>query len=605
MTTITVAAWLPVEPEPQVQPTASATLHDLRAAATAISDVASWARAEGQPPGWFGRSAESANQAVARFTHDVEAVDVALQKATLAVDRFLSAMADLRTSYAELMRRRIVLNAERQILLDLIGVATGAQSAHLVKLAADLTRQMARYDADLCAWRDQIANAEDMCIQALASVDTVAEGSCATRGTRIDTATLAAELGALADDSDAVLAWWSQLSEIERNAIMISDPDLIGNTDGIPVVDRDEANRASLGRDLEYLLGRQACGESLDASELRWLDNARSLNSTIASAGELDLLTIAYQPSAYGGDGIAVVSYGNPDSAEHTSILVPGIMQSGQTISHNSGMSRTLHMSAIANESSVATITWIGYDSPNWNPSGELLDYPGSLLDAAHTLSEVNAEQAGRLLARFVDGLNTTHQAGMSSSHLTVIGHSYGSTTSAHAAVDGMAADALVLLGSPGAGSGVHHASDLRMPPGEVYVGSAERDAVTWLGGIWKGWPGLGLGEDPAQESFGARILQVSPGHAVNGLAGLREYGFNANHTNYLNENNLLADRVAAIVTGRGHELGDLPGRDQDAQDFLRDWAQDAALRKGRQLGDDAVEFVVGRLTDAWPRWWR
>ena len=113
MTTITVAAWLPVEPEPQVQPTASATLHDLRAAATAISDVASWARAEGQPPGWLGRSAESANQAVARFTHDVEAVDVALQKATLAVDRFLSAMADLRTSYAELMRRRIVLSAKR------------------------------------------------------------------------------------------------------------------------------------------------------------------------------------------------------------------------------------------------------------------------------------------------------------------------------------------------------------------------------------------------------------------------------------------------------------------------------------------------------------
>ena len=58
---------------------------------------------------------------------------------------------------------------------------------------------------------------------------------------------------------------------------MISDPDLVGNTNGIPTGDRDEANTSAVQRDIEYLLGLQASGQDLSASEQRWLENAQSV----------------------------------------------------------------------------------------------------------------------------------------------------------------------------------------------------------------------------------------------------------------------------------------------------------------------------------------
>ena len=67
---------------------------------------------------------------------------------------------------------------------------------------------------------------------------------------------------------------------------MISDPDLVGNTNGIPTGDRDEANTSSVQRDIEYLLGLQASGQDLSASEQRWLENAQSIEAAVAQAHE-------------------------------------------------------------------------------------------------------------------------------------------------------------------------------------------------------------------------------------------------------------------------------------------------------------------------------
>ena len=62
-----VPARLPAEPEPEFQGDAVAVLTDLRGAAAAVSDVASWAGANGAPDDWSGDAAEAADHAVTRF----------------------------------------------------------------------------------------------------------------------------------------------------------------------------------------------------------------------------------------------------------------------------------------------------------------------------------------------------------------------------------------------------------------------------------------------------------------------------------------------------------------------------------------------------------
>jgi len=71
-----------------------------------------------------------------------------------------------------------------------------------------------------------------------------------------------------------------------------------------------------------------------------------------------------------------------------------------------------------------------------------------------------------------------TLQAGRPNQNLTVIAHSYGSTTATAFAAEKAQADNLVLIGSPGAGR-AETAADLGLPPGHVFVGSASSDPVT------------------------------------------------------------------------------------------------------------------------------
>ena len=65
---------------------------------------------------------------------------------------------------------------------------------------------------------------------------------------------------------------------------------------------------------------------------------------------------------------------------------------------------------------------------------------------------------------------------------MTVLGHSYGATTVADAfAGSGMRANDAILLGSPGADL-AHSADDFHLDGGEVYVGAASTDPISWIG---------------------------------------------------------------------------------------------------------------------------
>jgi pimeloyl-ACP methyl ester carboxylesterase len=137
---------------------------------------------------------------------------------------------------------------------------------------------------------------------------------------------------------------------------------------------------------------------------------------------------------------------------------------------------------------------WLGYDAP------ELDSVVGS----------GRSEQGGPLLDRYVDGLRATHEPG--ASHVTVMGHSYGSTVVAEAALagDGLAADDIVTAGSPGMHT--DRAEDLQIDPRHVWAGSAEGDPVSGFGGsIW------GVHDnEPSDEDFGAnRYATDTHGHSA------------------------------------------------------------------------------------------
>lgn len=604
-TEIRVPAWLPVEPELKVTEASSAILTDVRAAATAVDDVATWARAHGAPADFTGDAAEVAQSAVTRFAGDTDAVGAALEKGALAIDAFLTAMRQRRSERVDLMERRQQLNTERDALLSRIETATEADVASIQAAAETLRQRFDDYHRDLEAWRDRVSADEQKAVQALAAVDQLAEGvAAAADGSRPDTDALAAQLRGLGTDTDAVNAWWTGLTQAQRNALMVSDPDLVGNTNGIPTGDRNEANTASVQRDKEYLLGLQESGQELTPAQQRWLENAQSIEAAVANASSaqyadlgVEAYVMAYQPHAFGGDGIAAVAYGNPDTADHTAVYVPGIMQDGTLIDENGAQALNLYEETVNSmlgedpprQGSVSTIAWIGYDSPNFNPQSAW-NIPAAGLDVGHTVTEANAQAGGVALSQFVDGLNTTHTGG-DQPHLTVIGHSYGSTTSAYAAAHGMDADSLVLIGSPGASEGVHTAADLNMPEGQVFVGSADRDPVSWLGGEQGLFPGswddsLGLGADPAQSSFGATVFSVDNGQDFHGPGGLVSTGFMQNHTNYFNDGNPALANMADVVSGNTAGVQEIGGRTQPAHDYLYDWT-------GREVREHIVDPVV------------
>ena len=620
MTTIAVPAWLPTEPELKVTEASGAILTDVRAAATAVSDVAEWARANGAPADFSGDAAEAADHAVTRFATDTDAVAAALERGALAIDQFLTRMRLRRTEREELMERRQSLNGDRESLLSRIETATEDQVPGLQAEAAQLRSRVEAYHRDLQTWRDRVDDDEQAAVRALGAVDQLAEGlSAAQASSRADTDALAAALRRLGTDTDAVSSWWNGLSQAERNALMISDPDLVGNTNGVPTGDRDEANTSAVQRDIEYLLGLQASGQELSASEQRWLENARSIEVAVANAQtagfaelDIDAFVMAYQPHAFGGDGIAAVAYGDPDTADHTAVYVPGIMQDGTQIDENGLQALNLYeetLTSMAGEDpprpgSVSTIAWIGYDSPNFNPEStmpwDLVDSGG---DVSHTVTEANAQAGGIALSQFVDGLNSTHSGG-DQPHLTVIGHSYGSTTSAYAAAGGMDADSLVLIGSPGASEGVHHAGDLNMPEGQVFVGAADNDPVSWLGGEDGLIPGtwddsLGLGADPAQHDFGATVFAVDNGEEFHGT-GLVTTGFMENHTNYFDIGNPALGTMADVVSGNSDAVVDTGGRTQEAHDYLYDWVGDEAQHHVVQPVVDTYEDVRDGVVDTY-----
>jgi hypothetical protein len=231
-------------------------------------------------------------------------------------------------------------------------------------------------------------------------------------------------------------------------------------------------------------------------------------------------------------------------------VIVPGTSSSvkGGWLhdSHNDALNLYQQANAADPSNPTAVIAWMGYDAPN--------DFTDPRI-----ATPMLARTGGEALAQDVNGLWATHLGG--GEHVTVLGHSYGSTTVADAfATDGMHANDAVLLGCPGTDL-AHNAAEFHLDGGRVYVGAASTDPISMLGqldGLSKYVYGddvagqllgtdPGLGTDPAGDGFGSVRFRAE----VPGSDGIAAH----DHSYYYHRGSESLHSMADIASGHGDAL--------------------------------------------------
>ncbi|WGY00905.1 alpha/beta hydrolase [Nocardioides sp. QY071] len=552
MTLVYLPAQVPPCPQLTSTPTGAQDLAtDLRAAAIAVKNVQGRA-ASVAAPAWEGDTAQAHDHAATQVAVRLDGAEAALDEAVTAADRFAARLS-------RLFVRRARINADRAEVNELIGalvaeVAAAADDSRLAdfRQRADvLHRRAVALRGRIDAWVLARAEAEADLVAALQGVDSVAEGvAAAADPARPRTGDLTRQLRRLRGDPAALAAWWRGLRRAEQQALTTEHPGLVGNTGGVSMAERDEANRGELARDLDYYREREK-DDQLTSKDERVLDNARSVDRALDEhAGPTDdagahlTKLLAYAPGLHSGDGGVAVGFGDPDTADHVSVNVPGLTTDTSSIGGNLDKTFVLHEAAVGEErGSVATVYWADYDAPSGNPLNPLDPLGQADFDGVALTDK--AEAGGERFGDFVDGVRGSDQG--PPAHLTAIGHSYGSTAVGHALAEGLPVDDVVLLGSPG----VPADTAGELTDAQVWVGSKDHDPVSLLGSGDRGGVGA-LGHDPADTAFGGTRFETGEGD-------LRAEELLHNHTSYFTGTSLA--NLAHVVAGADDEVSEQPPR--------------------------------------------
>jgi len=326
-------------------------------------------------------------------------------------------------------------------------------------------------------------------------------------------------------------AWWNSLPDDRKQFFTDHCPDTVRHLDGLPAAARDRANRFALEGYVDAN-GKEQPGALADAKEAvkdaqKEYDDARKhlsayeprsghMNSEESVAREkLERAKVAYedlktiQKQIANADRMnkglapaylldfnydekyqrttAIVSAGNPDTATHVSTLVPGIGTNvrgdlGDYMEINERLRKQTAYAGI-DPNNVATISYLGYVAPK-NEGVDLIQ----ATDIRY------ADRAAPKLARFEEGLRASAEANNHNFVNTLIGHSYGSTTSGKSMtlVAPGTVDRFIMCGSPG--SGVQSIDEYNVPKDHVYVSSIPtHDSVQDLNAL----ASSGYGKDP------------------------------------------------------------------------------------------------------------
>ncbi len=199
------------------------------------------------------------------------------------------------------------------------------------------------------------------------------------------------------------------------------------------------------------------------------------IHALIAENPEITLLEV--------GDGTLVAAFGDIDHAEAVATIVAGVSSSERD--HWQGNLNRAH--TIHRATGAATVLWLGYTAPATVP-----------LATSQRAAKTGADD----LRRFQDTLATRKP----DQRRVAIGHSYGSVVVGNGASQSTRGfDAVVLVGSPGAGVG--HAREINA---EVYAVTGTRDPIgltaTSFGGIH--------GTDPTSPWFKSTIWESGATHS-------------------------------------------------------------------------------------------
>ncbi|WP_051741966.1 alpha/beta hydrolase [Kitasatospora sp. MBT66] len=461
---------------------------------------------------WTGADADGAFQFMARTEQQldvikVEAEAVALTLNTVA-DRMYQAQTNLTNAVHRAQDSGLVVSAD-----GVVGLPPEEPGEHNDPDAQAARRTLTGLKGELQARIDaalkEAQRASDQGNTALgrlgADILSPDRTSGALAETRTDAADVMKDLG-LADayipdgkDPKRNAEWWTGLSADQQETFLALNAARIGSMDGLPATARDEANRLVLDQKLDALDAGTPAAFGLSQGDY---DQRRAALRTIkdklaetadARDEEHRMFLLGIDPEAYGGDGRAIVATGNPDKATHTAVFVPGTNTEFAGVPGQIDRIRQLQgygkRYAEPGES-VSVISYLGYDTPE------------SIPKAANPRRGIDGAEDMR---RFSDGLRVAH--GEPRSHVTYVAHSYGSYAVGVAARggDGLHADDIVTLGSPG--TGVDNAKQLHIDPNHVWISEAEDDMTRFAGG-------LTLGPGPHNIGFGGNNLYTdTSGH--------------------------------------------------------------------------------------------
>ncbi len=328
----------------------------------------------------------------------------------------------------------------------------------------------------------------------------------------------------------AVAAAFAMLTPQQRDELTTIDPGAVGSLDGAPPELRYDANRTLIAAEIEKLEILAATIEPGASAPMRAIkeglvEQSDEYRTWLSEKRQI----LLFDPS---DDGRIVEVFGDLESARHIAVVVPGMANDiGNFIEPGGLRSDAVALRDAAHDEAVATIAWLGYDTPD-------------LIGAA---SRRAAAAAAPDLARHVAGLDPN-----GSRSITVIAHSYGSVTAGLAAAEGIEVDNLVFVGSPG--TTLSDAGDARLRAGgRVWAGLACGDPVSlgvdpipsprwWrlvlpiaaLVALLPPTEELWHGPNPVSDGFGATRISTS------GSLG---------HGRYFEGESL--DNLAAIVEGR------------------------------------------------------
>ncbi|GAB3433305.1 alpha/beta hydrolase [Actinophytocola sediminis] len=511
-----------------------------------------------------------------------------------------------------------------------------AQAGDIVTAAAGAYRTM-RGGADnaIQAWRSRPADLDDAALEALATRVNDALGTVRDGYER----TLRAYAGALSGlapafaetaagdpswaatapragltvpppgtDPRAVAQWWRGLSETERDQLLATQFDALGRLRGLPAEVLDDANRrrievdqaqfAAKGADLDARISQRAAELGIDLEDEsalradpeladlldqrqdtdRWLANATAAADRVTEAAALSpdgAYVLSYDPVGPGAqEGLLAVALGNPDTADNLAVVVPGTATTLENgFPNGSAADLRAEMNAAAPGEQNVTVAWLGYDAPAWDLSVATKD---------------NAVGGAGNLVADVDGYRA---AADGQQHISVIGHSYGSVTVGYAGMNGLAADDIAFIGSPGVGAST--VDQLSAGDGHVWAGATEHDPVVQgTSGDWFTADGSSTG--PYDSSFGANQFGAADGG--NALHA---------HSNYYSPGSESLHNLANIATGNYAEVSDprwqdspLPPEAPGSNLPVIGPVIDATVNAGREAVD-IVEDVGGGLIDA------